>query len=120
VVRWGGGLAAVGIATVAFASVPAVALLGWAVTGAGLACAVPQVISASGALPGVNAGAALARVTTIGYLAFLVGPVTVGWLAERTGLAHALLFPAALGLVMVVAAPITSTRAADPVEATAG
>ena len=44
-------------------------------------------------------------VATIGYLAFLLGPTTVGFLGERTGVLKALTVTAAvMGIAFLVAA----------------
>jgi hypothetical protein len=56
---------------------------------------VPIVFSAAGHRPGVNPGVALASVTTLGYLGFLLGPPSIGFAAGLVGL-HV-----ALGLLLI-------------------
>ena len=46
----------------------------------------------------------------IGYLAFLVGPPTLGFLGEEIGLRGALVVPLAVVLVAVVLSPATGVR----------
>ncbi|HSS59334.1 MAG TPA: hypothetical protein VLK59_15075, partial [Solirubrobacteraceae bacterium] len=61
---------------------------------------VPIVFRASGQVPGMPAGVGLAAVSTTGYLGFLVGPPTIGGLAELMGL------PAALGVLVLLAVAV--------------
>ncbi len=63
--------------------------------GAGLGTIIPQVFSAAGRTLGVDAAAALATVTTLGYFGFLLGPPLIGFAADFFGLRLA------LGLVVV-------------------
>lgn len=88
-VRWGGALAAAGLALALLVREPFVSLVGFAAVGAGFATVVPQVFSAAGRQGG-GAGAAVAAVTTIGYLGFLIGPPLLGGIAEIVGLQLAL------------------------------
>jgi hypothetical protein len=67
-----------------------------------MASVVPIVFRAAGAVPGLTAGVALAAVSSTGYLGFVVGPPTIGGLAELIGL------PAALGVLVVLAAVVAS------------
>lgn len=52
----------------------------------------------------------MALASTIGYLAFLVGPPTLGFLGEEIGLRSALVVPLAVVLVAVLLAPSTAPR----------
>lgn len=92
-VRGSALLATAGISLALLAPHPAAALSGFALVGAGFATIVPMVFSAAGRTPGMSPGAALASVTTIGYLGFLLGPPLIGFAAEAIGLR------AALGLI---------------------
>ncbi len=75
---------------------PAVAVLGFAGMGIGLANVIPIVFSAAGRLEGLAPGIGIAAVSTAGYFGFLAGPPLIGLVAEASGLA------VALGLVTVV------------------
>jgi MFS family permease len=112
VVRAGGGLAAVGFGLALLAAAPVPAILGYACLGAGMSGIVPIVFRASGQVPGMAAGIGLAAVSSMGYLGFLVGPPTIGGLAELIGL------PAALVAIVVLAAAVAllapTTRFARP------
>jgi predicted MFS family arabinose efflux permease len=90
IVRAGGGLAAVGF---------------------GLAL-LPIVFRASGQVPGMAPGVGLAAVSSTGYLGFLVGPPTIGGLAELVGLPGALAVVVALCAAVALLAP--TTRFARP------
>jgi MFS family permease len=111
-VRASGLLTAAGAVCAITAPVPAQALVGWALTGAGLALLAPAIVGAAPDAAGTAAPAAIAAVTSCGYLGSFTGPPLIGALAEATSL------PAALGLLvgaaMVVAAlaPRALTRQA--------
>jgi MFS family permease len=100
IVRGGGGLAAVGFGLSLLAAAPVPAILGFACLGAGMSGVVPIVFRAAGHVPGMSAGVGLAAVSSTGYLGFLVGPPTIGGLAELVGL------PAALAVIVVLAAAV--------------
>jgi fucose permease len=112
IVRFGSLLAAGGLSLALAAPAPAVALLGFALTGAGLSIIVPVIFSAAGRAPGMPPGRGIAAVTTTGYLGFLVGPAIIGFLAGAATLRGALGFVVCLTLVM--AALAGATRQADP------
>jgi len=96
--RFGGTLAA-GAMTVALLSANAwVALIGFALAGAGLAPVAPILFSAATRVPGVSRAAAIAAVTSIGYSGFVIGPPLIGSIATGMSLT------AALGLVVVASA----------------
>lgn len=79
------------------------AIVGWVLAGAGMAVVWPVVVSALGA-SGASARR-LSNVTTISYGGGLVGPALIGSVAGRAGLSTALLIPAALAVLVAVAAP---------------
>lgn len=100
VVRSGGTIAAVGFGLALLASAPVPGIVGFACLGAGMSGVVPIVFRASGHVPGMAAGVGLAAVSSTGYLGFLVGPPTIGGLAELLGL------PAALGVLVLLAVAV--------------
>jgi hypothetical protein len=53
------------------------------------------------------AGVGLAAASSMGYLGFLVGPPTIGGIAELTGLPTALVVLVALATVVALLAPTT-------------
>jgi MFS family permease len=112
VVRGGGALAAVGFGVGLAVAQPAAAIVGFACLGAGMSGIVPIVFRASGQVPGMAAGVGLAAVSSTGYLGFLVGPPTIGGIAELTGLPTALVVLVILAAVVALLAP--TTRHAHP------
>jgi predicted MFS family arabinose efflux permease len=88
--RWGAALAAVAMAVVLLSAHPAVAWLGFAVVGAGLALVAPILFSAAARVPGVSPAAAIASVTSVGYSGFMLGPPLIGALATASSLTWAL------------------------------
>jgi MFS family permease len=97
-VRLGGLVSAAGAAIAIAAPSPAVALVGWAILGAGLAPIAPAVLGAAPDASELPTPVAIAAVTTVGYLGSFTGPPVIGALAELTTLS------AALGLLVVAAA----------------
>lgn len=91
----GGGTAAAGMLVGALAPSVWAALLGFAVTGLGLANLFPVAVERAGALAGPS-GVAVA--STFGYGGMLLGPPAIGFLADWLSL------PAALTSVAVLAA----------------
>jgi MFS family permease len=93
VVRFGGGCAAVGYATVTLGGGLPLLLLGWALVGLGVGMIAPQVYAVAGHVGG---GRVLAVVVTFGYAAFLAGPAVIGFLVNHLGIHHAMAVPALL------------------------
>lgn len=83
-------LSATGALAVILASVPVVALVGFAAVGAGLAYGFPIALNAAGAHP-IGSGPAIGLVSTVGYAGFVAGPPAIGliaqWASLREGLA---------------------------------
>jgi MFS family permease len=93
--RAAGLLGGIGIAATLLSGSPAVAVVGFACLGAGLSTVIPTVFRAAGTT-GTSASAGIAAVSTVGYMGFLVGPPTIGFLADATSL------PLALSLLVVL------------------
>jgi MFS family permease len=101
VLRAGGALVALGIGMAIVSGVPAIAIVGFGLIGAGLACSFPLLITAAARTPGITASTAIAAIATAGYTGFLVGPPLIGSLAEAVTLRGA------LGLLAVVGVLVT-------------
>jgi len=108
VVRGGGLVAAAGLGAALVLAHPVAAFLGFACLGIGLAVVFPVALRAATQQPGVTAGPALAAVSTMGYLGFLIGPPIIGALASATSLSTALLL--VVGLTLLQAALAGSAR----------
>jgi MFS family permease len=102
VVRAGGGLVALGIGLAIGSAVPAIAIVGFGLIGAGLACSFPLLLSAAARTPGVAASTAIAAIATAGYTGFLVGPPLIGSLAEMVTLRGALGLLGVVGVLVVI------------------
>ena len=113
--RGGGVLAALGMAIALLAQSPAVAFVGFALTGLGLSNVVPVLFSAAGALPGVSAATGVAAAASAGYAGFLIGPPVIGVLAGVVTLKAALLLVVVFAALIAVAAG--TVRHARPVGA---
>jgi MFS family permease len=98
VVRACAAVAVAGIAAALLAPAPAVGLLGWAALGAGIAPIAPAVLGAAPGASRLQAPAAIAAVTTVGYLGSFTGPPLIGALAGPIGLTAALGLMAAAAL----------------------
>jgi MFS family permease len=112
IVRAGGSLAALGFGLALLVAQPVAAIAGFACLGAGMSGVVPIVFRASGHVPGMPAGVGLAAVSSTGYLGFLVGPPTIGGIAELVGLPTALVVLVVLASVVALLA--YTTRVAGP------
>jgi MFS family permease len=117
IVRAGGSIAALGFGLALLVAQPVAAIAGFACLGAGMSGVVPIVFRASGHVPGMAAGVGLAAVSSTGYLGFLVGPPTIGGIAELVGLPSALIVLVVLSSVVALLA--ATTRIAGPGHATA-
>lgn len=101
--------AAAGLVLIAFVDSQAVAVAAVVLWGLGASLGFPLALSAAGD-SGTNPAARVALASTIGYLAFLVGPPTLGFLGEHVGLRHALVVPLAVVLMAALLAPSTAPR----------
>ena len=80
-------MALAGLAAAALAPNAPAAIVAFFIGGAGISIAAPVLFGAGGRLTSPEErGSALATVTTLGYLGFLVGPPIVGGIAEAVGL----------------------------------
>jgi MFS family permease len=95
-VRWGSGLAAIGLGGALSAGNVAAALIGFACVGIGFSAIFPIVCSVAGSKAGNRPQAGIAAVTMTGYLGFLIGPPVIGFLAQASSLRLA------LGLVAIL------------------
>ena len=105
----GSGAAALGVALLV--GHPMAALIGFGWLGLGLSCIVPVVFTAVGNVPGVEPAGALARVSSIGYTAFLFGPPLIGGIAQLTSLPVALFVLVILTGTAAAGAGLTRPRA---------
>jgi MFS family permease len=90
VLRVCGATAVIGVLLVALVPSLGAAVVGGLLWGVGLSVVFPAAMSAAGEVPG-RGSRAIGVVSTIGFAGFLAGAPTIGLVAERVGLANALL-----------------------------
>lgn len=100
-VRIGGIAAVFGIGLALLIPTFTATVIGYSIAGIGLAVVIPLAFSAAGKIPELPSGRAIAGVATIGYAAFLIGPVVIGFIAEATSLRIALIIVMVLAATMV-------------------
>jgi MFS family permease len=104
----GGITAAVGMLVGALAPYTALVMVGFALTGLGLANLFPTAIARAGELTGPSG---VAAASTFGYGGMLLGPPSIGFLTEAFGLPTALTTVSALAaLAAVIAWSVRNTR----------
>ena len=110
VLQRGGLLAIAGVLLAVLVPSWVAGVAGFALVGAGLACAFPLAMSSAGERGGPESHSAVALVATVGYTGFLLGPPMIGFLAEAVGLRLALLAVAAV----LVVVPLTARAVTGP------
>lgn len=70
--------------------------------GLGVSCIVPLVFSMAGKSKTMSSGQALASISTIGYIGFLVVPPLVGFVAQAANLRWSFAIIALLGGVIIL------------------
>lgn len=80
------------------------ALIGFLFVGAGVSSVVPMVYSAAGKSKTMAPGVALAAVSTIGFLGFLVGPPVIGFIAGLASLRASFTLIAMMGICVTIVA----------------
>ena len=88
--RFGASVATVAMTVVLISANSWVALIGFALVGAGLAPVAPILFNAATRVRGVSRAAAIASVTSIGYSGFMIAPPLIGSIATATSLTMAL------------------------------
>ena len=114
----GGGLiAGIGLGTGLIVGGVGGVIFGWLALGIGLATVIPMLFSQAGELAKNKfagqfaASEGVAMVSGIAYFGFLVGPPTLGFLADAIGLRWAMLVPAVLALIMALGSrPILGSK----------
>lgn len=96
VLQTSGSLAATGLTLALVTGNPAIAILGYGISGLGVAVLFPVALSIAPRFSGLSASASVAAVATLGYGGFLIGPPVIGLVADQIGL------PLALGLVVLL------------------
>jgi len=102
-----GTLTATGLLIAVFFPYMLTAVLGFMLVGAGVSSVVPLVYSTAGKSGSMSPGVAIAAVSTIGFVGFLIGPPVIGFVAGAFSLRVSFMLIAAMGVCVV----IVSTKA---------
>jgi MFS family permease len=86
---------------------PLTAGLGFILTGFGVSCVVPMVFSMAGRSVGMTSGSAIASVSTVAYLGFLMVPPLVGSVAQMAGIRGAFAMMAGFGVLITILVRLT-------------
>jgi MFS family permease len=76
--------------------------IGFVLVGLGVSCIVPMVFQMAGKSTTMSSGTALASISSIGYLGFLIVPPFIGFIAQAAGLRLSFGLIALLGALIVV------------------
>lgn len=114
VVRYGNLIAASGMLMVLLSDSLPLTLAGWAAFGLGLSGSIPQIFTSAGNLGGDAAATNMSRVVGMGYVGFLAGPATIGWISHFVSLTSAMAVPLLLTLVAAAAAGTVRPRLSAP------
>lgn len=77
------------------------AALGFILIGLGVSCIVPMVFQMAGKSKTMSSGSALASISSIGYLGFLIMPPVIGFIAQAANLRWSFGIISALGVLVV-------------------
>jgi len=80
----------------------ATATLGFLIVGLGVSSIVPMVYSSAGRIPNIPPGIALASVSSISFLGFLMGPPLIGYIAEISSLRYSFAVIGLLGFGIAI------------------
>jgi len=98
----GGVLIGLGLLVAVLLPYPLIAGCGFILTGFGVSCVIPMIFSMAGRSEGMSSGSAIAAVSTVGYLGFLIVPPLVGSVAQLAGLRNAFAMMAAFGILITI------------------
>ncbi|UOQ78787.1 MFS transporter [Hymenobacter sp. 5516J-16] len=102
ILHYSGLLMLGGLLLAALLPMPLTAGLGFALVGLGVSCVIPMVFGMAGRTAALSSGSAIAAVSTVGYVGFLLVPPVVGFIAEVAGLRWSFGLMAVLGAVVVL------------------
>ena len=107
-----GILIATGLLTLVLFPYLFTAIAGCLLVGFGVSCVVPVIFGLAGKSSGMSPGLALAAVSTIGFLGFLIGPPLIGFIAQATSLRWSFTLIALLGMGTTLLAGKLKSKAA--------
>jgi MFS family permease len=104
---YSGGLIGAGLLLATLLPYPLTAGFAFILTGFGVSCVIPMVFSMAGRSAGMSSGSAIASVSTVGYLGFLIVPPLVGTVAQLAGMRGAFGMMAGFGVLITVLVRLT-------------
>jgi MFS family permease len=111
ILNYSGWLIFTGMLLAVLVPYTAAAIIGFVLTGAGVSCIVPLVFSMAGKSETMSGASAIAAISTIGYLGFLIVPPFVGFIAQAAGLRVAFGLIALMGgLIVLMVIKISPTQ----------
>ena len=114
-IRYSGMISALGLLIAATSPTYVFVIIGFSISGIGVANMIPILFSAAGNQPGHNPGVAISTVTMVGYAGLLFAPSIIGVIAEHIGFRFT--YAALSVLLLVVAWQADRAAAADEVRA---
>jgi MFS family permease len=99
---YSGALIGLGLLIAVFLPYPLTAIFGFILTGFGVSCVIPMIFAMAGRSEGMSSGSAIAAVSTVGYLGFLIVPPLVGSVAQLAGLRSAYAMMAGFGVLITI------------------
>lgn len=102
ILQCSGVLMSLGLLISVFFPTIIICTIAFMMVGLGVACNVPMVYSAAGQNKKVSPGVALATVSSVSFLGFLMGPPLIGYIAELTDLRYSYALFAVFGIIMIV------------------
>ncbi|GAC1560868.1 MAG: MFS transporter [Mucilaginibacter sp.] len=101
VLKYSGAFIFCGLLLAVLLPYPVIVTIGFILVGFGVSCIVPMVFSLAGRSTNMSSSSALASISTIGYLGFLLVPPFVGFVAQTAGLRWSFGIIALFGAVVV-------------------
>ena len=100
VLKLNGILVCIGMSLALAINSPVAVIIGFALVGLGVSSVIPIVYMLSAKSKSMAPSAAIAAVSSIGFMGFLFGPPIIGFIAQETGLRVALSIVAFLGMMI--------------------
>ena len=100
VLKMNGILVCIGMSLALAINSPGAVIIGFALVGLGVSSVIPIVYMLSAKSKSMAPSAAIAAVSSIGFMGFLFGPPIIGFIAQETGLRLALSIVAFLGMMI--------------------
>lgn len=115
-IKWSGILMFCGLLLSALVPQPLTAGFGFMLIGLGVSCVVPLVFSMAGKSTTMANGPAIAAVSTVGYLGFLLVPPVIGFIAEALSLRWAFGLMSGFGIMVTALILIQHRRTIAPAQ----